>query len=102
MKSIYDGGSIVFDLAVYRDFMSYKTGVYTPVDASRQMLVGYHSTACFGFGQAQTPVLLCKNSWGPWWGEGGNFRINPNAAGVLLNYVAIDHFDLEKSLIPPL
>jgi Papain family cysteine protease len=58
-------------MAVYRDFMAYKSGVYKA--ASRELL-GYHAVCCVGYSEAEQ-AWICKNSWSDRWGDGGYFKI---------------------------
>ncbi|MDQ1613462.1 MAG: hypothetical protein QOG00_3393 [Pyrinomonadaceae bacterium] len=64
-------GPLVAGLAVYQDFMSYKTGVYKHVSGP---LVGYHAVSCIGYDDVQK-CWICKNSWGPGWGDSGFFKM---------------------------
>jgi hypothetical protein len=58
-------------MAVYRDFMFYKEGIYRHVTGD---LVGYHAVCCVGYDQADG-CWICKNSWGTEWGDDGYFKI---------------------------
>jgi hypothetical protein len=64
-------GPMVACLAVYRDFMFYKNGVYRHVTGD---LAGYHAVACVGYSEDEN-CWICKNSWGPDWGNKGYFKI---------------------------
>src|SRR3954469_15205874 len=69
--AIADGGPVIGGLAVYQDFYAYKTGVYKPVSGA---LAGYHAVSVVGYDDNQA-CWICKNSWGPSWGDAGFFRI---------------------------
>lgn len=64
-------GPMVACMAVYRDFFSYTGGVYRHTSGD---LAGYHAVCAVGYSEADQ-AWICKNSWGPGWGEGGWFRI---------------------------
>lgn len=58
---------------VYQDFMSYKGGVYKHTSGG---FLGGHAVEMIGWGvENGQEYWLCKNSWGPNWGEQGYFRI---------------------------
>jgi C1A family cysteine protease len=57
--------------AVYNDFFSYTSGVYTHVSGD---LAGGHCVSCIGYDDTQG-CWICKNSWGTGWGENGFFQI---------------------------
>ena len=56
---------------VYNDFYSYKSGVY---ERTTEDLVNGHSILIIGWDD-NDQCWICKNSWGPEWGEDGYFRI---------------------------
>lgn len=64
-------GPLVACMAVYRDFFYYKDGVYEQTDNN---LAGYHAVACIGYSESEQ-CWICKNSWGPDWGNQGFFKI---------------------------
>jgi C1A family cysteine protease len=71
-------GPMVACLAVYRDFMYYKEGVYRHVTGD---LVGYHAVSCVGYSESDQ-CWICKNSWGTGWGENGYFKIAYGEADI--------------------
>ena len=71
-------GPVVACLAVYRDFMFYKEGVYRHVTGD---LVGYHAVSCVGYSEDEQ-CWICKNSWGTEWGETGYFKIAYGEADI--------------------
>ncbi|SFA96594.1 Papain family cysteine protease [Poseidonocella pacifica] len=64
-------GSVTGCFIVYQDFFSYRSGVYKHVSGNQ---AGGHCVEIIGYNDAQG-CWICKNSWGPNWGEGGFFRI---------------------------
>lgn len=89
-------GPMIACMAVYRDFYYYQGGVYKHVTGD---LAGYHAVSCVGYSEAEQ-CWICKNSWGPGFGENGYFKIGygeseidtqfamygvPHVAGTLLD-----------------
>lgn len=68
---------LTFGFTVYDDFFWYQGGVYEHVTGEP---VGYHLVALVGYDDAEQ-AWICKNSWGPGWGEQGFFRIRYNDIG---------------------
>lgn len=64
-------GPVVGGMAVYNDFFSYKNGVYRHVSGG---LSGYHAICVVGYDDDQG-CWICKNSWGPNWGDNGWFKM---------------------------
>ncbi|MGC9333836.1 MAG: C1 family peptidase [Anaerolineae bacterium] len=64
-------GPMIGCMAVYRDFYSYAGGVYRYTTGE---LAGYHAVGVVGFSENEQ-AWICKNSWGPGWGEAGWFKI---------------------------
>lgn len=71
-------GPVIACFSVYDDFFAYRSGVYHHVYGER---VGGHCVCCVGYDDSQT-YWICKNSWGPEWGEQGFFRIQYGEAGI--------------------
>jgi outer membrane protein assembly factor BamB len=75
--ALYEYGPVGVSFEVFSDFYSYKSGIYSyrrgnDVGGHFVLLIGYDDThSCF----------ICKNSWGPGWGEHGFFRISYNEVG---------------------
>lgn len=69
--AISSDGPVVAALKVFRDFLYYKEGVYTPVTNE---LVGLHAVCVVGYDDV-AQYWIVKNSWGPGWGAGGFGRI---------------------------
>ena len=75
MTELYNNGPIENGFAVYKDFMSYKSGVYYHVSGG---LEGFHATKTLGWGIDSKTGLhywLVANSWGTSWGMNGFFMI---------------------------
>ena len=65
---------------VYSDFMSYSSGIYQYTSGSYQ---GGHAVVCVGWGtQSGVNYWIIQNSWGPYWGESGFFRIKMGECGI--------------------
>jgi C1A family cysteine protease len=71
-------GPLVGCMAVYRDFFSYTGGVYRHTTGS---MAGYHAVCVVGYTEADQ-AWICKNSWGPGWGEQGWFQIGYGECGI--------------------
>ncbi|MCL1853158.1 MAG: C1 family peptidase [Peptococcaceae bacterium] len=64
-------GPCVAIFKVYEDFYWYGNNVYHHVSGNYE---GNHAVLVVGFSE-QGQYWLCKNSWGPEWGDGGYFKI---------------------------
>lgn len=64
-------GAIVGCFIVYDDFFRYRSGVYKHVTGAK---AGGHCVSLIGYDDMQS-CWICKNSWGPAWGDQGFFRI---------------------------
>ncbi len=71
-------GPMVACMAVYRDFFSYKSGVYRHTSGD---LAGHHAICAVGYSEAEN-CWICKNSWGTDWGEAGWFKIGYGECGI--------------------
>ena len=69
--ALYNQGPLVVTMAVYEDFFSYSSGVYTYTSGA---LAGYHAIELVGWDDTNQ-CFIVKNSWGKGWGENGFFRI---------------------------
>ena len=74
MKACLQKGPITARMLVYRDFTSYKEGVYCW--DKKSSFLGGHAIRCLGYSEDPKPHLLCANSWGPTWGDKGCFKIS--------------------------
>jgi C1A family cysteine protease len=70
-SAIYDNGPVATTMAVYTDFFYYGSGVYRYTWGK---LEGYHGVTIVGWDDAEG-CFIVKNTWGPWWGGSGYFRI---------------------------
>jgi len=72
-QAIMTGGPIATAFSVYADFENYVGGIYQHVTGSYE---GGHAVSFVGWGvENGTPYWKVRNSWNPYWGEGGYFRI---------------------------
>jgi hypothetical protein len=65
-------------MAVYRDFFSYRQGVYRHTTGG---LAGYHAVCVVGYSEPEQ-AWICKNSWGDDWGDSGWFKIGYGECGM--------------------
>jgi len=71
-------GPLIGGMRVFSDFMSYGEGIYSHVTGEEE---GGHCIQIVGFSDTEK-CCICKNSWGPNWGENGFFRIEYNQCGL--------------------
>ena len=71
IKTAVMEGPVACSYTVYDDFFSYNGGVYVQ---TTDVVAGGHCVSIVGWSDADS-CWICKNSWGPWWGEDGYFRI---------------------------
>jgi C1A family cysteine protease len=71
-------GPLIACMAVYRDFFSYRDGVYKPTTND---LAGYHAISCIGYSEEEK-CWICKNSWGDDWGDKGYFKVAYGVADI--------------------
>ncbi|MBO3745267.1 hypothetical protein J5X84_04240 [Streptosporangiaceae bacterium NEAU-GS5] len=64
-------GPVAACFAVYADFFAHTTGVYHRLSDD---LRGWHCVAVIGYSDYEQ-AWICKNSWGPGWGDHGYFKI---------------------------
>ncbi|UMM32630.1 hypothetical protein L5515_006358 [Caenorhabditis briggsae] len=70
---IMTNGPVEAAFIVYDDFNHYRSGVYRHVAGK---LIGGHAVKIIGWGiQNGAPYWLMANSWGPYWGENGFFKM---------------------------
>ena len=72
-------GPMIACYTVYSDFSAYSNGIYRKT--ANATVRGGHCVSCIGYNDAQQ-FWICKNSWGPNWGEGGFFRIGYGECGI--------------------
>merc|ERR1719379_1190892 len=63
-------GPIVMAFTVYKDFMTYRSGIYRPTTTK---VTGMHGTTAIGYGPG---YFLAMNSWGSTWGDKGSFKMS--------------------------
>merc|ERR1719502_1367939 len=72
-KAIMAGGPMEVAFTVYSDFENYVSGIYHHVSGGQ---VGGHAVKVVGWGvDSGTKYWKIANSWNPYWGEEGYFRI---------------------------
>jgi len=73
-------GPLLVAMTVYNDFMYYSHGAYEHVDGS---VIGDHAVTIVGWDDSDHS-WICKNSWGPNWGDSGWFKIKmgKNECGI--------------------
>jgi cathepsin B len=72
-EDIFNNGPVETGFLVYKDFISYKGGIYKKTSDE---LLGGHAVKVVGWGtESGTDYWVVANSWGPNWGEAGHFRI---------------------------
>ena len=86
---IMANGPVTVAFTVYSDFEAYAGGVYIKTPNARP--AGGHAVKMVGWGtDAGTDYWLIANSWNPYWGEKGYFRIarGKNDCGIAESAVA--------------
>lgn len=72
-KALMSGGPVETAFTVYSDFANYVSGVYHHVSGGVE---GGHAVRIVGWGvDSGTKYWKVANSWNPYWGEKGYFRI---------------------------
>merc|ERR1712062_231805 len=73
MQKIMRGGPVETAFTVYEDFANYVSGIYVHTTGSME---GGHAVKIVGWGE-ENGIKYWKvaNSWNPYWGEDGYFRI---------------------------
>jgi len=72
-KAIMTGGPVETAFTVYMDFANYVSGIYHHVSGGME---GGHAVRIVGWGEeAGAKYWKVANSWNPYWGEAGYFRI---------------------------
>lgn len=79
-------GPLVTAITVYEDFYSYSTGIYHYAAGAQE---GGHCICTVGYDD-NDEFWICKNSWGPGWGENGFFRIGYGQVGVDATMYAVE------------
>ncbi len=68
-QAIYDYGPVEGHFDVYTDFLAYNGGIYEHVWGDYE---GGHAIVIVGWSDSSLS-WICKNSWGPYWGEYGPY-----------------------------
>jgi len=88
---IFTTGPIETAFDVYRDFMSYESGVYYPTTDEK---LGGHAVKIVGWGHDDVSNLdywLVANSWGTSWGIDGFFKIKPGVCNFARTLIVGDY-----------
>lgn len=72
MQEIFDNGPVAATMDIYEDLNSYSSGVYEHVTGN---YLGSTVVLIVGWGVAGSPHWICRNSWGPSWGDGGDILV---------------------------
>lgn len=90
-QAIMEGGPVECAFTVYSDFENYAGGIYKHTTGEQ---LGGHAVKIVGWGE-ENGVKYWKiaNSWNPYWGENGYFRIvrGVNECGIEGDVVAADN-----------
>jgi len=79
-QAIMTGGPVETAFTVYSDFENYAGGIYHHVSGS---MAGGHAVKIVGWGvESGTKYWKVANSWNPYWGEKGYFRIKEGEGGI--------------------
>lgn len=81
---IVNSGPIIAAMDISNEFSDYVGGVYYHVNGDFE---GSHAIEIIGFDDRER-YWICRNSWGPDWGESGYFRIGYGECGILTSYPA--------------
>jgi C1A family cysteine protease len=92
IKTYLAEGPLTTTMDVYTDFFYYWQGVYEHVWGSYE---GGHCITFVGWDDSQG-CWICKNSWGPGWGESGHFRIAYGESGIGSSTTFVDLYPLVK------
>ena len=73
-------GPMSVRISVYKDFLSYKSGIYTKISKT---YLGEHAVKLVGYGvSGSTSYWICQNSWGTSWGMKGFFYIKERHVNI--------------------
>ena len=88
-QEIFQNGPITGMFFVKQDFLTYKSGVYTPSWFSP--LLGGHAIKIMGFGtEGGVKYWLVANSWNTGWGDGGYFKIKRGVNAAMIESAIIN------------
>jgi len=76
MYEVKTQGPVLAIMEIYRDFFSYRNGVYHKINLDDKV-IGHHAVRIIGWGQTSSGLKYWQvaNTWGDTWGEEGLFRI---------------------------
>ncbi len=81
-----NGGPVYGTMKVMQDFKAYKSGIYVNVGGK---LSGAHAITVVGWGKENdVEYWIIANSWGPFWGENGYFKLKMGEVGINTRFVA--------------
>merc|ERR1711934_932128 len=87
-KTIMAGGPVETAFTVYTDFSNYVSGIYHHVSGGME---GGHAVRMVGWGvENGTKYWRVANSWNPYWGEKGYFRIAEGQGGIDSHVIGSD------------
>merc|ERR1712151_952903 len=79
-QAVMAGGPMEVAFTVYSDFENYASGIYHHVSGGQ---VGGHAVKVVGWGvEGGVKYWKIANSWNPYWGEKGYFRIKFGEGGI--------------------
>merc|ERR1740117_64287 len=87
-QMIMSGGPVETAFTVYTDFEDYESGVYQHITGSK---AGGHAVKMVGWGLDDgVKYWKIANSWNPYWGEEGHFRMlrGTNECGIEASAIA--------------
>jgi len=88
-------GPLTTCFTVYDDFFSYRSGVYQHVSGQ---VAGGHCVCVVGYDDV-AQCWICKNSWGPGWGDNGFVRIGYGQVGIDAEMWAVEGVASNKTVL---
>jgi cathepsin C len=104
LREIFDAGPIVVGLEVNPQFQTYSGGIYHsklqwPNEDGFERV--NHATLMVGFGEENgVKYWKVKNSWGPYWGENGFFRIKRGNDNLNIEHMTVAVYPAVGSHVP--
>merc|ERR1719201_1195015 len=95
-----DAGPVTASFTVYSDFEQYASGIYKPTSHSS---LGGHAIKYVGFGtdpKTGTKYWKLANSWNPYWGENGFFRMVRGTNAAAIEQAAVSSAKHAQWLLP--
>ena len=82
-RAIIEAGPVEAAFDVWESFEAYTGGIYQHDPATAGKLMGGHAVRIVGWGEENgTKYWKIANSWNPYWGEDGYFRIIRSSSGA--------------------